>query len=99
MGMTMTSEHTSLAGKRILLTGGTTGIGRATVNLLAQEDARVLTFGRDEQKLKDALASFADGGGEVSGMTADISTREGVQQVFDVVDDRLGGVGILGCHA
>jgi NAD(P)-dependent dehydrogenase (short-subunit alcohol dehydrogenase family) len=95
----MTSEHTSLAGKRILLTGGTTGIGRATVTLLAQENARVLTFGRDQTKLDEALESFAGCGGEVSGMTADISTREGVEEVFAQVDERLGGIDILVCNA
>jgi 3-hydroxy acid dehydrogenase/malonic semialdehyde reductase len=95
----MTGEHTLLAGKRIVLTGGTTGIGRATVGLLAQEDARVLTFGRHEPVLRDALDSFANLGGEVSGMTADISTREGVEQVFKTVDERLGGIDILVCNA
>lgn len=95
----MAAEQTSLLGKRILLTGGTTGIGRATVNLLAQEGARVLTFGRHEPELQDALASFADGAGEVTGLTADIATREGLTQVFKAVDERLGGIDILVCNA
>jgi NADP-dependent 3-hydroxy acid dehydrogenase YdfG len=88
----MAAEHTSLLGKRILLTGGTTGIGRATVNLLAQEGARVLTFGRHEPELQEALTSFADSGGEVTGLTADIATREGLEE-------RLGGIDILVCNA
>jgi 3-hydroxy acid dehydrogenase / malonic semialdehyde reductase len=95
----MAAEHTSLLGKRILLTGGTTGIGRATVNLLAQEGARVLTFGRHEPELQDAMASFADSGGEVIGLTADVATREGLTQVFKAVDERLGGIDILVCNA
>jgi 3-hydroxy acid dehydrogenase / malonic semialdehyde reductase len=69
------------------------------VNLLAQEGARVLTFGRHEPELRDALASFADIGGEVIGLTADIATREGLKQVFKAVDDRLGGIDILVCNA
>ena len=95
----MAAEHTSLSGKRILLTGGTTGIGRATVNLLAQEGARVLTFGRHKPELQDALASFVDIGGEVTGLTADVATREGLEQVFKAVDERLGGIDILVCNA
>jgi len=92
----MAINHTDLAGKRILLTGGTTGIGRATLALLAREGARVLTFGRDEQALQDALAMVRDeGGGEVHGMTADSATREGIAEVFAAVDERLGGIDML----
>ena len=84
-------EHTDLAGKRILVTGGTTGIGRATVALLVREGARVLTFGRDRQALDQSLA---DAGGAL-GLTADAATREGVEQVFEAVDRQLGGIDIL----
>jgi NAD(P)-dependent dehydrogenase (short-subunit alcohol dehydrogenase family) len=93
------TEPTSLSGKRILVTGGTTGIGRATVTLLARHDARILTFGRHERELADALAATRDGGGEVSGFTADVATREGVRRVFDTVDERLGGIDVLICNA
>ncbi|MDT8760167.1 SDR family oxidoreductase [Sphingomonas psychrotolerans] len=86
-------SHTDLTGKRILLTGGTTGIGRATLVLLAQSGARVLTFGRHRKALDEALA--AAGEGEVHGLTADAATREGIEQVFAEVDARLGGIDML----
>lgn len=91
----MPSKLTSLEGKRVLLTGGTTGIGRATLALLAAEGARVLTFGRDAEHLEDALQNARGDRGEVSGLTADSGTREGVEQVFAAVDDKLGGIDIL----
>jgi 3-hydroxy acid dehydrogenase/malonic semialdehyde reductase len=92
----MALEHTALAGKRILLTGGTTGIGRATLALLAREGARVLTFGRNEEPLQDALATARqEGSGEVDGFVADSATREGIEQVFTAVDETLGGIDIL----
>lgn len=84
-------EHTDLAGKRILVTGGTTGIGRATVALLVREGARVLTFGRDRQALDQSLA---DAGG-ACGLVADVASREGVEHVFEAVDRQLGGIDIL----
>lgn len=90
----MAIEHTSLAGKRILLTGGTTGIGRATLALLAGQGARVLTFGRDQQALDQALAS-AGGGEGLFGITADAATKEGNEAVFQAVDEKLGGVDML----
>jgi len=91
----MTIEKTELAGKRILVTGGTTGIGRATVALLAEQGARVLTFGRHEAELQDSLANARGRGGDVEGLTADVATREGVAAVFAAVDDKLGGLDIL----
>ena len=90
----MAIEHTSLAGKRILLTGGTTGIGRATLALLAREGARVLTFGRHQPELDDALAS-ARGPGELFGLVADSATPDGIARVFAAVDEKLGGIDIL----
>lgn len=91
----MTSDRNALAGKRVLVTGGTTGIGRETIALLARRDARVLTFGRHETELNDALAYARDGGKEVIGLTADAADRDGIERVFAEVDERLGGIDIL----
>lgn len=94
----MLIDRRGLAGKRILLTGGTTGIGRATLALLAADGARVLTFGRDRAALDDALddaRARVTGEGEVSGLTADVATRAGIDAVFAAVDERLGGLDML----
>ena len=91
----MSIEKTDLNGKRILVTGGTTGIGRATVALLAAEGARILTFGRHEAELNDSLENARKSGADVQGLTADVATREGVAQVFAAVDEKLGGLDIL----
>ena len=91
----MSIEKTELSGKRILVTGGTTGIGRATVALLAEQGARILTFGRHEPELQDSLKNARDRGGDVQGLTADVATAEGVAQVFNAVDEKLGGLDIL----
>jgi len=91
--------QTSLEGKRILITGGTTGIGRATVALLAQEGARVLTFGRHQGKLDEALSNTSGARGSVAGLTADVATRDGIDQVFAAVDEKLGGIDVLVANA
>lgn len=85
------SEHTDLTGKRILLSGGTTGIGRETLKLLVGKGALVITFGRDAKALDEALAYVPD----AIGLTADAGTREGIQQVFAQADALLGGIDIL----
>ncbi len=88
-------EPQSLAGKRVLITGGTTGIGRACVVALARAGAKVLTFGRHEAELNDALQSARDLGGNVSGLVADASRREDLERVFAAVDQDLGGLDVL----
>lgn len=92
----MTVRHrTSLEGKRILVTGGTTGIGRATVALLAEEGAQVLTFGHHQPELDEALANAGHGRGRVEGLTADVATKDGVEWVFAALDEKLGGIDML----
>ncbi|MEZ0496411.1 SDR family oxidoreductase [Sphingomonas sp. IW22] len=88
-------EQTTLKDKRILVTGGTTGIGLATVALLAQKGARVLTFGRHQAGLDDALASADSASGTVEGLIADASTKEGIDAVFAEMDEKFGGIDML----
>ncbi len=88
-----------MQGKRVVVTGGTTGIGRAIVRSLASQGARVVTLGRDENALKDALDAMADLPGEVHGIAADLATREGVERLFAEADVRLGGVDALVSNA
>ena len=85
------SERTGLHGKRILVTGGTTGIGREVIKLLSERGARVFTFGRDSETLEDAL-EYAEG---VMGVSADAATKAGIAEVFEKLDEALGGIDIL----
>lgn len=48
----------SIKGKRILITGGTTGIGRAAALLLSRLGADVMIVGLNEDHLKDALSDI-----------------------------------------
>lgn len=99
----MPIRFNTLKDKRILLTGGTTGIGRATLMLLAEEGARVVTYGRNEAHLNDALSAVMpvarQAGGEVLGLTADSSRQEDLEKVFAMVDETLGGLDILIANA
>lgn len=88
-------ERGSLRGKAVVVTGGTTGIGRATARLIASRGARVLVFGRHEAELQDALSEIRSAGGKVHGLTADQSRVDDVRRVFAEADDALGGVDVL----
>jgi len=85
----------SVSDKSILITGGTTGIGRAIAILLAAQGARVMIFGRHEQELNDAMDDIRKAGGEVLGLTADVSDPEEVQRVFQEFDKQMDKLDIL----
>jgi Tropinone reductase 1 len=64
-------------GKRVLVTGGTAGIGRALVLELGALGARVFTCGRRAAELEALLAECAAAGADVRGCVADVATAEG----------------------
>jgi NADP-dependent 3-hydroxy acid dehydrogenase YdfG len=84
-----------VVGKGIIVTGGTTGIGRATARLLASRGAKVLIFGRHEEELNDAMNDLRHAGSDVHGMIADASKSEDIKQIFEAADAKLGRVDVL----
>ena len=83
--------------KRIVITGGTTGIGKAIADLLVSLGGRVLIFGRDHEDFKNAVEDikqqFPDS--EVYGIPADVSKKEDIAKIMTIVDTELGGIDIL----
>lgn len=92
------TQQPALAGRRALITGGTTGIGRAIAVLLASYGVRVFVCGRDERHLADALARIAEVG-EGSGIAVDLATPDGVTRFFDAAQGWLGGIDIAVINA
>ncbi len=91
-----TIERTPLKDKAVIVTGGTTGIGRSLAKKLVHEGAKVLIFGRHEKELKEALQDIQPNGqGMIEGMIADQAIYEDVENVFKTADEKLGGVDIL----
>ncbi|MFA9480106.1 SDR family oxidoreductase [Phycisphaerales bacterium AB-hyl4] len=88
-------EPATIAGKRVIITGGTTGIGRSTALLLASLGAKVLIFGRHERELNDAIETMRDCEDRVVGLTADVTREADVDRVFQTIDQQFGGLDIL----
>jgi NADP-dependent 3-hydroxy acid dehydrogenase YdfG len=84
-------ETSSLKDRRIAITGGTTGIGRATAHLLAGQGAKLFVIGRDQQALDDAIR---EGPGDIKGMSADLATNGGVDTFFRRASETLGGLDV-----
>ena len=83
-----------LAGKRVLVTGGAGGVGRAVAARMIDKGARVLITDRSEIELRELVESLVDRG-KIEAVTADLSSAPGLQRLFDRVDSWLGGLDIL----
>jgi len=87
-----------LAGKRVIISGGTTGIGRAIAVLLASEGAKIFICGRDAQHLADGLERIREVG-EGDGVALDLAKDDGVKRFFDAGEKFLGGIDIAVINA
>src|SRR5258708_12155610 len=67
-----------LNGQRALVTGGTSGIGRATAEALAREGAHVLVSGRSEVRGAEVVAAIRAGGGEAEFVHANLESPDDV---------------------
>ncbi|HYS78037.1 MAG TPA: SDR family NAD(P)-dependent oxidoreductase [Candidatus Dormibacteraeota bacterium] len=72
-----------LAGKVALITGGTSGIGRATAVLFAREGARVAITGRDEVRGRVALHDIKGAGSEGLFIRADVRSADDCRRAVD----------------
>lgn len=63
-----------LKGKKVILTGGSRGIGRATLEILAAEGADVAFCSRNAEQVAEAAASLGKHGGKVFGSAFDMDS-------------------------
>jgi len=87
------TEMPSLKGRKAVITGGTTGIGRAIGVLLASEGVEIFTCGRDERHLKDGLERINEVG-KGDGISLDLAERDGLDRFFDEAENKLGSYDI-----
>ncbi|MFI6209877.1 oxidoreductase [Streptomyces sp. NPDC051041] len=80
------SRVRDFAGKRVLVTGGSRGIGAAVVRRFLDADAEVLTTARSRTSTVPEGAAFVE---------ADVRTQAGVKAVAEAAQEALGGVDIL----
>jgi len=88
----LSDAHTampSLNGRKAVITGGTTGIGRAIGVLLASQGVEIFTCGRDARHLEDGLARINQVG-KGSGISVDLADKDGLDQFFAEAETALG---------
>jgi 3-oxoacyl-[acyl-carrier protein] reductase len=85
-----------LAGKRVLVTGGTRGIGRAIVRAFADGGAHVVTgYHSNDAAAADLTRELAGTGGKHQVIKADITVEAGAKTLVDAARDGLGGLDVL----
>ena len=83
-------------GRHILVTGASTGIGRATAGLLAQRGARVSLVARRRDVLDEAVAHI---GSDARGFAADVADKAALRAAFDAAEAELGPIDGLFANA
>ena len=83
-----------LQGKRVLISGGSSGIGLATARRFLEEGSRVFLTGLDPREVDGALAGLRPSG-EVSGSACDVSLEADVARMMAAALRALGGIDVL----
>ena len=81
-----------LGGKVVVVTGGSDGLGRALCRSLVAEGARVALCGRDPERLARTTAELAGAGGDVLGVTADVTDPAALASLVEAARSRWGRI-------
>ncbi len=84
-----------LDNKVALITGGNSGIGRATCRLFAKEGAKVFTCARRADKNQEIVDEITAAGGTIAAISADLSKQEECQKVVDACIAEYGRIDVL----
>ena len=84
-----------LRGKRVLITGASSGIGEAGAEAFAAEGAEVILVARRADLLDGVAARIAECGGTAAALPCDLSDLDAVDTLAETVVQRFGGVDIL----
>jgi NAD(P)-dependent dehydrogenase (short-subunit alcohol dehydrogenase family) len=88
-----------LLGKRALITGASSGIGREVACRFAAEGARVACGGRDPQRTKETIERIRATGGAAFDALGDVSTPDGADAVVSAAVEAMGGLDALVSNA
>ena len=84
----------SLTGKTAIVTGASSGIGRATANLFAAEGASIVVNARDQPGLDALVAEITAAGGHAVAIAGDVRDEALAQTLVATARERFGGLDI-----
>ena len=85
----------NIAGKVVVITGASSGIGEATALLLAKREAKVVLGARRSDRLEALAARIADAGGEVAYARTDVRRRDDLSNLVKLACERYGKLDVL----
>jgi NAD(P)-dependent dehydrogenase (short-subunit alcohol dehydrogenase family) len=88
-----------LQGKRAIVTGAGSGIGRASAKLFAAEGAAVVAVDRTQALVEEAVAKIVGAGGSAVAMTADAGSEDDVKGMVRRAEAEFGGLEVLFANA
>jgi len=84
-----------IRGRRILITGGSGGIGRCLAEQAAQAGARLALVARSQDRLEEFAAQLRSRGAEAHAIPADITNEADRERLLEAARERLGGLDVL----
>ena len=94
MSMSMSITH-PLAGKGVLVTGGSRGLGRALGLALARAGARVVLVARHADELDAVVAAIRAAGGEAHAIVADVADKDATPAIAGQAAAAVGAIDVL----
>jgi uncharacterized protein len=85
--------------KRLVLTGASSGIGRALLLELSEREVEVVAVGRDQVRLQVAVDSASASQARVMPFNCDLARQEGVDRLFEYAIQQMGGIDIFFANA
>ncbi len=90
-------EHTpvSVDGKRVVVVGGTSGIGQAIALGFASEGADVIATSRGDEKVAETADAIEDRGAGTARVTCDVTDRDSLDAVRETAVEEFGGLDVV----
>ncbi|HWA79365.1 MAG TPA: 3-oxoacyl-ACP reductase FabG [Acetobacteraceae bacterium] len=90
---------TPIAGRSVIVTGASRGIGRGIASLFARHGSSVLVVARDGAAAEEAAAALRAAGGTASALAADVADEAAMERMAEAAETRHGGIDILVANA
>ena len=84
----------TLTGKVAIVTGASSGIGRATAKLFAQQGAKVIVSARRQHELDSLVAEITAAGGEATALSGDVTNESYAKALVELAEREYGGLDV-----
>ncbi len=92
----MVAYMKSFENKVVVITGGNSGIGKATAKLFYDQGAKIVILGRDQSKLQGVVAEFS---GNITAVQGDVTQLSDLDRFYKTVNDIYGKIDVLVVNA